>query len=253
MKYETSFTVRSYETDGHGYLRPTELIRYLQEVAHRQLLDSGLGYNEMYTEKHQSFVVARMAIEIYAGAATNEVLSGGTWIVEDKGANFPRMYDLYCGDRLISRATSMWALVNTETKKLCMREECDLTKHPFGEALELSIPERLRAPKGVEMKKVATHRVVLSETDINRHMNNAMYASVFFDLIPNAERYRITSINLNFRSEAAYGSDMDIFMSDLIDPEGFDPRAEKVVFFSGENGDKKNITVAFGLVDEGEI
>lgn len=247
VKYEYEFQTRAYELDMNGALKPSQMFQYLQETAEHQLREQDLDYVEMYKTERKAFILSRMGVEIYRPLYRHAKVKTHTWISEGKAANFPRSYDMFCDGEPVAKSFSNWALVNVDTKKLIKNKDYDTGAYPHGEPAELEIPARFRLPKEIDFHKVQDVGVGYSTTDINRHMNNAMYLNYFYDHIPNVENRFITSINIRFLHEAPLGEKFTIFMSDPQEPDDLDPRADEVIYFYTEAAENINVEAVFGF------
>ena len=257
MKNTRKYETRSFELDPFDGMMPTALIQYLQETAHHQIHDMDKDYDLIVTEDRKAFVVSRMSVEIYRPIHKYAHIECDTWVTEGKAANFPRMYEMKLDGELVARAASNWALVDVDTKKLVMQGEYDLSTYPFGEEPELHIPRRFRIPKDVELTECRKMPVTYSLTDINGHMNNALYYNCLVDSLPEAADYFISSMNVRFVHEAPLGSELIIRRSALMESGKLDPNADAVVCFrtevnravmdETEIAGEENIQAVFGL------
>lgn len=247
-KFPREYQIRSFETNTTGNLKPTVILQYLQETAEFQLKVQDMDYVDMYMKLHKAYVVSRMSIQIHQQLHKYDHITIRTWTGEDRGANFPRSFDVYCGDQLAITAFSNWALIDTDKKTLVKRSEYDISNYAWGEKQELDIPTRFKIPRETEMSLAGIHHVSFNDTDINGHMNNAMYADVLYNYIPEPRSWDITSMNFHYRHEAPLGSDMEIHMSALLPPEDMDPKADKIIYFQTFTGEgRSNIEACFGL------
>lgn len=246
-RYRHDFGTRSYEVDLNGALKPTELFRYLQETAEHQMNDNDLDYNVLYERERKAFILSRMSVQIQRPIYRRAHIEAETWISEGRAANFPRNFELRCDGECVARARSTWALVDVDTKKLIKFKEYDMGRYPVDEPPALDIPERFHVPKELEMSRVREVKVGYSSSDINGHMNNAMYLNNLFDCIPGVEALFVTSINIRYMHEAPLGASIEVFMSEAAEPDGLDPHAEKLVYFCTKSAGERNVEAVFGL------
>ena len=113
-KFPREYQIRSFETNTTGNLKPTAILQYLQETAEFQLKVQDMDYVDMYMKLHKAYVVSRMSIQIHQQLHKYDHITIRTWTSEDRGANFPRSFDVYCGDQLAITAFSNWALIDTD-------------------------------------------------------------------------------------------------------------------------------------------
>lgn len=219
----------------------------LEELGDWQMASIGEEYNVMVHERHMAFIVSRMSIEILDRVPKHTVLTGETWVTDGRAATFPRYYALKRGGKYVAVAKSLWALVNTENKRLLRTTDYDMSAYPHDEDYDMAIPSKFRFSEDIEWYDAGTFHVGFCKSDVNGHMNNCLYAGELYDRIPDAHRYELTSINIRFMAEAPYTSTAEVMRSDLVVDESMDPRADYIVYFKSTVEGKTNVEVAFGL------
>ena len=247
MKFKEHYNIRSYEVDLNGAIKPMQLMQLMQESGERQMRAEAVSYDDLYIKEHKSFVVSRMNIEIFEPAQKYSDVDVETWVIQGKAANFPRGYEMIKEGRVIARALGVWALVNTETGKLILNKDYDMSSYSRDETPKLSIPKRFRLPKELEFKDVERTVVNRSMIDINGHMNNTVYATKLYDNIPEAEKYFITSMNLRYVHEAPFESEFVVYTSRAVETCYMDPLADKIIYFYTEADGETKIEAAIGI------
>ena len=246
MRYQESFEVYSSMIDMNGQIRPSDLIRFMQETADHQMRDEGPSYVEFF-EMGQAFIITRMLVKIHKQLVEYDRVKGSTWSAGAKGATFYRNYLLEKDGELAAEAYSEWTVVNHRTGKLCRTSEVDISNFSKDELREPILPKRFRYPKDLEWKEMETHCVRYSECDMNRHMNNAVYLNLLWDLIPEVWDKEVTSINIRYMHEAAEGADITIRMTEIDPAFAGDPDAEEVYGFHTEVDGQTNVECLFGV------
>ena len=103
-------------------------------------------------------------------------------------------------------ALSHWGLMNLETGKLMRVTEFPDECFPVGEMPDESLlPHRVHIPVGTVMGEVGERRIVYSDLDFNRHMNNTKYPDMICDFLPDMQGRRVRSLAISYLREAAYG------------------------------------------------
>jgi medium-chain acyl-[acyl-carrier-protein] hydrolase len=247
MIYKKNYKLLALNTDLHNAIKPTALMQHMQDTAENQLTDLDMDYVDLFYIKRKAFIISRMSIEIFDTVEKYAELEGRTWVSEGRAANFPRHYQLVHDGKVIAQATSIWAMVDIDTKKLVKFADYDTSNYPNEDPLEVSIPLKFRIPRNLELEKAGASIVGYTATDINMHMNNTMYADRLFDCVPDAEKYVLTSMNIHFMHEAPYGEEMEIYRSELLEPGDMDPRAEKIIYLRTQTNGDTNVEAVLGL------
>lgn len=210
MKFSESFTVNSHQCDAHGIARPTALMTYMQEAANLQLRTYGPSGDEL-RENGQAFVLSRIGMSFYAPLYAYNTYTMQTWSCESRGYSFYRCHRLLDGDKVLAEAVSVWALLDIASKKPLRTSEFHPNFEP-DEMLDLALPSRIRIlPEN--LTAVGEHTVRYSETDINRHMNNTVYADMLCNFVDMSER-RAAHICINYFNEAPLGDTLQVCLEE---------------------------------------
>ena len=111
-------TVDVHDVDYNGACRPSSLLRYIQSSAQMQLNEHGMSYNELYENRHRAFLLSKITVEFYDEVREGDRLVAETFPVPSRGYSFLRCYQLWRDERIIGRAISAWALIDTEERRL---------------------------------------------------------------------------------------------------------------------------------------
>lgn len=206
MKYRKDLTVDIHDVDFNGVARLSSLMRYIQSAAQTQLSDNGMSYNAL-KEMHKAFILSKIKMEFTEAVGAHEPLVATTFPCESRGYSFYRCYTLEKDGRLIGRAVSVWALVDTESHALVRVNNFDLglTTHT---PLELQL-NRFNIPEDV--KEVGKYRINYDDTDQNMHMNNTKYPDMYSNFL-NLKGKRIHTISINYLKEAPMGEELTVFL-----------------------------------------
>ena len=246
MKFTEKYEVTSHDVDVNNNMRPSLIIRYMQETANHQMRDRGPTYFDLFF-KGMSFVITRMTVEITSQLHQYDKIEVSTWNCPCKGATFIRCYEITRDGELAARAYSAWAMNNLNTGKLCRTSDVDLSNYESGEPFEMNLPTRVRLPKDIEYENVGSKEVMYSDVDMNVHMNNTNYPDMLWNYIPDIRNKKLTSVNLRFIAEAPLGSTVDIYMGKAAEPYKGDTMAEEAYCFASRVGEKTNVEAVFGL------
>ena len=202
-------TVDVHDVDFNGVCRPSSLLRYIQSCAQMQLNENGMSYNELYQNRHRAFLLSRITVEFYEDVREGDKLVAETFPVPSRGYTFLRCYQLRHEDRIIGRAISAWALVDTEKRHLVKTTDFDL---PLEHLPKLDL-ELLHIRMPVNAVAIGEYTVTYSEVDQNRHMNNTRYADMYAHFLP-MENKRIASLTISYLKEAPMGTTLRVLYAE---------------------------------------
>lgn len=246
MFYSADYMVGCMDVDVNDNVKPTSLIKFIQDTANRQMHDRKPSYVELFAEK-KAFIVSRFSIEIYKELHQFDEINVRTWTAGERGVTFYRGYQVMLGDECAALASADWAVVDTADGHLYRTNEVDLSNYESGEKPDLDIATRFMLPKDMQFEKCGDHHIDYSECDMNMHMNNSQYADVMWNTIDDIRNSKVTSYSIRFRTEAACGSDIEIYKGKAENSLLHDDRAEDVYAFRTLVDGKTNVEALFGI------
>lgn len=203
--FAENFTVRSYHVDLHQRLTVHKLCSFFQDIAGNHTVECGVGWDVM--QQQQVFwVLSRMYIEVLSFPVWHDKISIKTWSMGTDGLYAYRNFRVENerGDVLI-KASSMWLMVNTETRRLVRPGEYMENFPLCTDRLLDTDPEKI--PSLEEPAFTGLSQVSFTETDMNMHTNNVSY----IERIMNAYDFdflmkkQVASFVINFIKEAVPG------------------------------------------------
>ncbi len=211
MYYTAHFETMNHDTDANGIVRPSIILRYMQETANHQMRDCKPTYDELFADG-KAFILSRMTVKVNRIIKAYENIEVQTWPCPGKGATFLRCYVITANGEEIARGLGHWALVDINTKGLLRSGDVDLSNYTYGEPFEMS-GVRFRIPSD-EMQAVGSYRVHYPLIDCNRHMNNTNYPDMFFSFIPDVDKRYVTDFSITYRTEAPLDAELKVEISE---------------------------------------
>jgi len=169
------------------------------------------------------FLLSKMCIKIHRMPKTAEDIVIGTAATETRGARFVREFiiETPAGERLVS-ALSLWILADTKAHKI-IRPRGFPYPLPFMPSILEGAVADVKIPKLSGAGNIAKTfiQVRYSHTDINRHVNNSVYADFICDALPYEKLVEdeLSMFVLSFLSEARRGDVIEVSTSSLSDTE----------------------------------
>lgn len=203
--YEKLFRVRTYEVDLARKLRPTVLLNYLQDAAGDHARQLGIAVGDLM-RRNLTWVLSRYHLRFLADAGTGAVIRIRTWPSSREGLFSCREFEVLGTDGTpLAIATSSWAVVDLATRRP-VRLADHLPDYPL-------LSQRIMEddfgplPRLMEAANELPFRVRRSDLDLNRHVNNVVYAEWALESVPPeiADGFRLTELEIAFRAEALYG------------------------------------------------
>ncbi|MBW4056243.1 MAG: acyl-ACP thioesterase [Proteobacteria bacterium] len=199
------YEVQYHEIDQRGFARPLALLNYLQSAAGEHATMLGVAVADLRKSGH-TWVMSRLHLVMERYPRGADTIRIRTWPATRNTLFTVRDFELFDMDgALIGRATTSWAVLNLKTRRP-VKLVSVLPMYPLNPERALNdtfstlpFPERteyeLRLP------------VLRGDLDINRHVNNTVYAGWALETIPEDvdNSCRLAAIEIGFRSEVLYG------------------------------------------------
>lgn len=216
---EETFTIASFDADFTGRLALYSLFERFQDIAGHHATYLGVGFDKL-REAGVAWMLSRIKVSIEALPMWGETVTLRTW---PKGVD--RLFALRDfrltserGD-VLALATTCWLLVDLEKGKPRRIESLNVDlQFPGAEQAISEIPGKIPAPETLE--PAYERAILVSELDVNEHVNNAQYvrwAMDCFDIGQLRER-SVRSLQLNYLDQARLGDKVEIFRSRNGDP-----------------------------------
>jgi len=194
----------SYDLSASGFVRPSAILRRMQEIAGRDLDTSfGISYDDLRA-RNMAFVVSKIALSLDQPLREQVRYTIRSGPQETHGATFPRSFVIEDEQGVVARANSLWALL--EVDKRCLLRASALGDN-ISSCPDLSdglACERLARIKDSKPDCSDERRVYPSLLDRNCHLNNCNYADLATDLLPKKSG-EVRELHITFQKEARLG------------------------------------------------
>lgn len=207
LTLQQTFQLRYSDCDCNNNLKPFSLLNFFQDLAAESAERLGFGYSTIYPQKLM-WVLLKYRIEFSEYPAHGNKLTIHT---QPRGYNRMfayRDFEIYIDDKLCGRASSVWALVNSETLGIAHVERV------------LGNNENMIkfAPRETDLKlgKIApltqvdyeeNFKVRYNDIDVNMHANNGNYIVWALEPLPYAWKHerKLKNIDIIFKKEIKCG------------------------------------------------
>ena len=173
--YEKSMSLRVSECGFNGLWRPGALLTEMQEAAGEHCTAMKCG-RETLIGQGLVWVVARIGLQVIRYPSFGETLRIRTFHRPVRHRFFPRFFTVHdAQDRLICQASSLWLLMDLET-----RQSVNANRLPNTMPDNSGLPEPMPMPGAILQpdapETVIPYQPVYTDLDVNGHVNNTRYA-----------------------------------------------------------------------------
>lgn len=209
MKFKKSFNIRWHDTNANREITPSAILTFMQETtnAHIQTMYPTLEY--IRDELHQAFILSKIYMRFYEVAHAYDDIVVETWTgIESRGFTFYRSFAVKMGDTVIADALTTWCLLDTIELKLLPVSKFE-NNFVDEKSINIDMPRKIKFPTN-ELEFIGDRKIVYSDIDYNKHMNNTHYPNMLIDFLPSPESYRVKELMLSFIKGAMYNDVIQI-------------------------------------------
>jgi acyl-ACP thioesterase len=216
MFFIKEWTVADYDCDSTNRIKPSAIMRYMQQTSSDHLTHLGIS-QEMLLAENIVFMLTKSNLKFFRLPKAGEKIVIGTAPIGTKGPRFYREFTVedMAGNRLISCLT-LWILVDPASHKI-LRPSAFTHSLVFAETrIEGHIGDE-DLPKKEENTALQMELPIrYSHIDCNGHVNNSFYADFVLDSLPPAllAEGTLDTLVISFQNEAKIGDKLLITRED---------------------------------------
>ena len=202
--FQQEFLINDAAVDCFGYLKPSMLLFYCQDIAGQHCHLLGADY-ETLEQKNLMWAIIRQKVQITRLPKSGETVRIETWPMPTTKVCYPRSTVAYDREgREVFRAVSMWVLMDNRSRAMVLPGKSGVHVEGLLTGSELAVPGSL-APH--QLENAASRRVCYTDLDRNGHMNNTKYMEWIADLLPSAyhKENKVREFTVCYHSEAREG------------------------------------------------
>ena len=199
--YRKSFIVSNNDVDNKFELKIPAIFRFFQDVALLATEEAKVDSISL-SKKNIDWVITRMSVDIKRLPKCNEEIFVHTYPGKDMAMLYPRYFFITDqNNEIIIRASSIWALIDNNTRKVIVDRDVISKLPPEKHDDELPLPGKISEPE--ESRFIENRAIHYSDLDFNAHMNNVRYVELLMDVhsLEFYQKNRPSFILLNYMKE----------------------------------------------------
>ncbi len=209
------FYIYPREADASKRLSLQNIGAFILDAAGMAAKTRGFGMDYMH-ERGLAWVTSRIAIEMMEYPHEYETISIETWVEDCTSIFSTRNFLIYNSRKeIIGQASTIWSMIDFNTRKMVdLLKSTDLGNHVATTQNPLFT---ISKPKRVDCKSIGepihTHKVVVSDIDMNQHVNSMKYLQWAIDTLSLNEimNNTIKRMDINYLREALYNQNIKIY------------------------------------------
>lgn len=211
----TSFKakIQSYEVQENGNMRISTLFRLFQKAAGDDSDRYGLTYNYM-RDNGIVFVITKMSVKFFSNIKTYDHIEIITRPRGCHGVSFIRDFDVRIDGVRVAYASSTWALININSRRLLRPNALDKIGSIPSDTEDMIDFDQARIKLDENsLSRTDVRKVYYSHIDKNGHMNNTFYPDIVFDYIPDNFKNDFTGLSFSvcYTTELTCGETFEVF------------------------------------------
>lgn len=204
--FSANMTVRCYEQDLKGRLRPGEVFNWFQEIATNQCRVHHVALEDLLPRGY-TWVIHRYKIAAAKMPVYGQECRISTWAHPKRDLISIREFSLksLAGESLVT-ATTAWALLDLNTNR--PSKLSPVMSFPVCETRALREDLKpIKPPEGAPLLKTTETAATACTLDKNNHVNNSVYITWAYDnLYPEiASEYRLKELEINYKKQTFLG------------------------------------------------
>jgi len=207
--YVQHFFINDMAVDRYGFLKPSAILFYAQEVAGQHCMELSVDYDTL-ASRQMFWAVIRHRVQITRLPTRGETIRVETWPMPTTRVAYPRCVVAFdeAGQECF-RSMSLWVLMDMDTRAMVLPGRSGVTVEGILRGSEPASPVAL-TPAHPTDHQIRT--VCFTDLDRNGHMNNTRYMDWVADLFPSAFHgaRQLREMSLCYFAESLEGDALDL-------------------------------------------
>lgn len=211
MIYEENFKMGLKDIGKGNLIKNKAILEMLENIAayHSDLV--GYGANDTINNK-TTWILLEWKLKVIKRPEYGQDIKVRTWSRNANKFFTYRDYEIYANEELVAIATSKWALINIEERKMTRITD---------EIISLYKPEEKHVFENIDMDKLEIpeefisdkeYTVIRKDIDMNKHMHNLYYLDLAYEALPDDvyEKERpFSNVRIVYKKEITLGDTVD--------------------------------------------
>ena len=207
--YKTQLTLFSSYFDKNDNLTPKSILSIFQDVASIHAEQLNIGYKPML-DKNLFWVISRIKYDVIKMPKPYQQVIIKTWPHQKGKIDFDRdLQILDLNNNVLIKATSKWCVIDVNTRRLMRTDGIEYDGEILEEKNYQDKFSKIDLPLD-DFKKCLDYKVMFSDLDHNKHMNNTNYANLILSALDNKV---VNHFEINFVAECKQDDIISVYHS----------------------------------------
>lgn len=212
-KYTELFRIRTSEINPDKVVHPHALISLMQEASMQHTISMKVSVWDL-TAISGSWVLLRMQVKFIRYPGLNDTLRIETYPSGLEGYFTYRDFLAYdADDRLCATISSMWTMMNTETRKM-MKIPYEYDRLIYSGAIPLEKPD-FKVKPITDLSDPVQVRINYFHLDWNGHINNVRLINILLETLETdlVSNHQLLSLNIQYKNEVGLDEEVLVYHS----------------------------------------
>ena len=214
MKNFLDFT-QKLNIDNVGFdakMSPADIMGLFQKAVTEHTFELKLDFESIRKKYGAKWFIVSARLEIIKAPEIDDVVTVSTWPLKASAFKFPRAFVLKNekGEVLASSMTD-WCIADCDTDEIM---KASVLRFPFDEFIsENPTEQRCKIPVCDSGEFCYERKILLSDLDLNRHVNNVSYLRIAFDCftMSEMENMDIKSVDMQYKLQTYEGDTLSLY------------------------------------------
>lgn len=210
-KYVELVKTRTVDLDSYDCVKFYTYLDYFQDIAGEHADVLGVGY-DVSKSKNIAWILMKNKLDVLKIPKPYESLVVRTWPSAQSRIDYTRDYEVL--DKLgntIAIGSSQWCIVDLKTRKILRTSALEL---PADSAQSPVYAEKFKRIENYDYQAEQpkyTYTIQQSDIDHYLHTNNARYAQIVYNAIPERADKTISHFEINYHSETRLNDQIKVY------------------------------------------
>lgn len=214
MSFDITYLTKEIQyadVDYMGNYRISSLFQILTDLATKDAIKLGLWSIDLMDQ--YGWIVAKQSLYLDEPITLGDTIEVSTYADKGTFVTFPRYYLIKKNDKVIGKISSIWTLLDLKKRRIVAPKRVGLNVPLTKNEVQLDLPKNIH--EDLELEFVCQRKVLYSDVDTNKHMNNTRYLEWAFDLldIDVFEKQYVKELSINYKKEIKPHALVDLYLA----------------------------------------
>ena len=195
-----------------GKTSPADVMAIFQQAVTEHTLEMKLDFKSILEKYGAKWFIVSAHLEFFDMPAIDEDVNVRTWPLKSFAIKFPRAFVMTDKDgKKLAAAMTNWCIVDSKTNALMRAKTLEFPFDEFISDVPTDKEQKFPAENGAEF--CYSRKILMSDIDLNRHVNNVSYIRIALDCFSTKEMENmdISALDIQYKLQCYEGEVLDLY------------------------------------------